>query len=153
MASINAQKVALRVKEKVSKGEKVNLGQLVIEQGYSKHIKRQPSKVTKTKSYQAIIVPFINRLEQHRDKLINELNARDLTKEEYRTLSESLDRMTKSINLLSGKATENIATTVNIVNYDNVDITQTNQPKFLAVNSVQTVDNSNLLDSKETVDN
>lgn len=87
---------------------------------YSPSIANQPQKVTQTASYKAVMEPYIRRLEKHRDKIMKAMEAKDLDLEDYRILSEAYDRMNKNMLLAQGKATENVATIVNIVRYDDL---------------------------------
>lgn len=124
MASLNAITVATKVKSMVEKGGKVNLGKAIREQGYSEACIANPSKVTGTKSYKAVMVPFLQRLERHRDRIMEAMEAKDLDLEDYRILSESYDRMTKNLNLLQGKSTDNVAVEVRMVSYDTSALVQ-----------------------------
>lgn len=109
MGSINAQRVAQKVAEKVRRNELVNLGQIIRETGYAKNVAEHPDRVTKTKSYKKAyeleIKPVLQQFEEHRQKILNAIAVKDLNAEEYRTLIGSLDIMTKNAQLLSGGAT------------------------------------------------
>jgi len=60
---------------------------------------------------QAELDPFINQLANHRQAVLNSLTRREaiLDGEDYKTLLTALDVTTKNHQLLSGKATENVA--------------------------------------------
>ena len=51
--------------------------------------------------------PFVQKLMDHREKVIERMQA-TLPKAQYHNLVESLDKLTKNIQLLSGKATDNV---------------------------------------------
>jgi hypothetical protein len=109
MGSINAQQVAMKVSGNIRKGKKVVLAEIIKEVGYSPSIADSPSLVTNTQSYKTALAletkPLLEQLEQHRQKILNELATRKLNKEEYRTLIGSLDIITRNTQLLSGGAT------------------------------------------------
>lgn len=106
MASENAKAVAMEVLEKVSNGKFVSKKEIIRNHGYAESIAKIPQKVTDTKSYQSVVSPFIQKLEKERDRLILEAQSRNLTEEDYKTLIEGIDKFTKNIELLSGRATE-----------------------------------------------
>ena len=91
MASENAKAVARNVIKKVGKGRNVVLGKEIAKQGYGKGIIKNPKKVTDTKSYQEEMTPFVNRLIKHREKVIEAMEGKDLTLEEYNVLVNSLN--------------------------------------------------------------
>lgn len=108
MSSINAENVAKTVIERVRKGKKVILGEIIESHGYAPSIATAPTKVTKTKSYQNAIKPLVNQLETERQAILNKLpEVRDDAS--YRDLIDGLDKITKNIQLLTGGATDNIA--------------------------------------------
>jgi hypothetical protein len=108
MSSINAETVALEVTKKVRNGKKVILGEIIRKQGYAQSVSTAPTKVTKTKSYQRVISPLVKQLEDERQAILDRLPA-VRNKAKYRDLTDGLDKVTKTIQLLTGRATENIA--------------------------------------------
>ena len=58
---------------------------------------------------QKALNPIVVRWEKERERITEALEGRDLDKEQYKTLTDSLDTLTKNIQLLGGKATENVA--------------------------------------------
>lgn len=114
MASTNAQAVAHKVVDKVRKGEKVNLGELISASGYSKNIAKQPTRITKQKAYQEIVTPVLQQLESERQRIITAMGKKNLGKEKYQTLVQSMDIITRNTQLLGGKATDNVAIQVSI---------------------------------------
>ena len=109
MSSTNAKTVAHKVIMKVRNGEKVVLGEIIRDAGYSTSISKQPSRIVKTQSYQKEIAPFVTRMEKLRDKVLLEMDKKDLDKEQFTALSNSLRNLTHDIQLTRGKSTENIA--------------------------------------------
>jgi hypothetical protein len=60
--------------------------------------------------------PFIQKMIDERDAAIAEMKKKR-GKAGYRDLTDATDKMTKNIQLLSGKETENSSVTVNVVDY------------------------------------
>lgn len=108
MASENAKQVAKKVSENLRKGKRVNLGKIIKETGYSKSTSESPTVVTETKSYQEEIKPILDLMVKERQRLINEMSGRELTKVQYESLTRALDLLTKNIQLLSDRPTENV---------------------------------------------
>ena len=108
MASENAKAVAQEVIQRVRKGTKVKLGEIVKKQGYSPWIAKHPDKVTKTKSYQDAVAPLLDQIEKERQRAISML-PKAIGKAKYRDLIDGIDKLTKNHQLLSGKATSNVA--------------------------------------------
>ena len=106
MASPNAIATAQDVSEAVRKGGQVVLGK-IIKKRYSLSTSKSPQRVTQTKSYQSVMKPIIEQLEEERQRAITMLRKK-ISKAQYHHLVEALDKMTKNIQLLSGKETENI---------------------------------------------
>lgn len=106
MASENAKAVAKEVIKRVRKGQKVKMGEIIENQGYSESVSKSPTKVSKTKSYQKEMKPVVNSLENIRNNLIIELeNRKDLSGERMKELVEMLNKLNHDIQLLSGGAT------------------------------------------------
>ncbi len=107
MASENARQVAKKVLETVGKGQKVNLGKIIKEVGYSESVSESPTKVTETMSFQNEMSPFIEKMIKERNRILQAMEEKDLTKVQYQHLAEVADKFTKNIQLLGGKPTEN----------------------------------------------
>ena len=114
MASLNATAVAHKVVEKVRKGEKIKMGEIILSQGYGRGIATHPHKVTRTKSYMAVMQNVVGAMEKQRARMLEAIGNKELSKEKLATLSSSLDILTKNIQLLSGKATENVAMVIEV---------------------------------------
>lgn len=115
--SINAELVAKDVLNAVKNRERINMYKIAIRNGYKPSTARNPTDITEQDDYKAIMIPALKRMETIRDKVLIALNDKDMSLEDSRVLKELLDSTTKNIQLLSGKATENTATTVNVINY------------------------------------
>ncbi len=107
MASEAAKAVAQEVIKVVSKGEIPNKEKIQIEKGYSKNSARS-YKAMNTKTFKREIAPFLTRLLQHRERVIEKMEE-TIDSAEYRDLSSSLERTTKVIQLVTGGSTENVA--------------------------------------------
>lgn len=107
MGSENAKAVALEVVETLRKSQKVNLGKIIREKGYSKSVSEAPQNVTETKSYQDIVEPFLEKMVRERDRIIQAMEQKNLSEVQYQHLAEVADKFTKNIQLLGGKPTEN----------------------------------------------
>jgi hypothetical protein len=66
--------------------------------------------ILKTKQYKEKMKPVVDQLIAERQRILNALIKKNLTKEEYKNLVDSLDKMTRNIQLLSGGATERVTT-------------------------------------------
>lgn len=108
MTSVNAQNVAKDVLESIGKGKKVKLGKIALKNGYSVNTADNPKLITDTKSYQKVVSPLVQQLEKERQAIMNRL-PKVRSKAKYRDLMDGLDKVTKTHQLLTGGATENIA--------------------------------------------
>ena len=140
MASENARAVAYKVVEMVGKGQKVDMGDILRSHGYSERVALKPDKVTKTKSYQSIVIPALKKMENVRGSALRALEKKDPNQEKYATLLSGVDILTKNIQLLSGRSTENIGI--------NIQISEAIANKYTDVSSKDTkaVDNNGMSD-------
>ena len=106
-SSENARAVAREVIDTVRRGKKVNKQEIQQRHGYTAS-SAKAMKATRTQTYQNEIKPYVKRLEDFREKILTELETKDLTKVKFRELSESLNKTTHDIQLLSGGSTENV---------------------------------------------
>lgn len=114
MGSLNAKAVALDALKMVENGGKVNHRSLALKHGYSDKVSRNPDRITRTKSYKSIMIPALKSMEQERNDIMIAMRGKDKTSEKYATLVSSYDILTKNIQLLSGKATENVAMVIEV---------------------------------------
>jgi hypothetical protein len=110
MASEAAKAVAHEVIKTVESGGRPVITTIAPKKGYSRRTAAS-GKIQKTKSYRAEIAPLVQRLEEERDAVIKRMKA-VRGKAKYRDLVDSVDKLTKNIQLLSGRATENVAAKV-----------------------------------------
>lgn len=107
MASIAAREVAKEVIREVRKGKIPNLQKIQRKHGYSKESAKS-MKATRTIAYKNETKLVVEAMERERNRIISELSSKDLSKEKYRDLIDGLDKITKNVQLLSGKATDNV---------------------------------------------
>ena len=103
MASQAAKAVAREVLEVIGKGEIANISEIAPKHGYAKSTAIS-GEVQKTKSYQEEIEPVIEMLMVERKRAIT-LMHKKISKAKYRDLVESIDKLTKNIQLLTGGRT------------------------------------------------
>ena|SRR3990167_2835867 len=108
MASETAKAVAQDVIAARKKGGRIIMGKIVEKRGYAKSIITHPRRVTKTKSFQKEIKPFLDRLIGLRNKIITAMESRDISQERFTELGRTLQGITHDIQLISGGATETI---------------------------------------------
>lgn len=107
MASEAAKAVAHEVIRQVESGGRPVITKIAPRKGYSPRTAHS-GKIQKTASYQSVIKPLVQRLEEERDAVVDRMKAtRDKAK--YRDLIDGLDKITKNIQLLTGGSTANVA--------------------------------------------
>lgn len=107
MISVRAKAVAMEVSDAIGKKQPVDLGKIIRKQGYSKSTSKTPKRVTETKSYKAVMKPIVEQLEEERQRAV-ELLKGQISKAKYRDLVDGVDKLTKNIQLLTGKETERV---------------------------------------------
>lgn len=117
MASKNAKLAALKVLERLGKGQKIVLGHILREVGYADNTADNPKGVTETETYKSVVNPVVTAMEKERDRTMVALATKNHKREKYRDLMDGLDKLTKNIQLLSGKETERAALIIETVNY------------------------------------
>lgn len=83
--------------------------QALREADYSEAVIQQPAKVFNSLGFRRIAEPLIKRLEIERERALV-LMSKKIAKATYRDLADSVDKLTKNIQLLSGGATETALT-------------------------------------------
>lgn len=106
MASEDAKNVAKEVLETIGKNKKVKLGEIIRKNGYSPKTSLTPKLVTETKSFQETVEPIVNQMIKERQRLMKAIASKSLNKVAYKDSVNSLDTLTKNIQLLSGRATD-----------------------------------------------
>ena len=108
--SLRAEAVAHDMIAAVRRGEFPQVTKLAVARGYSK-ASAENGKVTRTKSYKRVMLPFLKKLEIERDRAIDKLKDR-VEWASYRDLVDGIDKLTKNHRLLENKSTDNIAIAV-----------------------------------------
>jgi hypothetical protein len=106
--------VAQKVLGKMGKGEKVSIGAIAREVGYSPLTANNPETITNTKSYRDVVEPFVAKMIKERDRIIDAMSRKDLGEVQFNHLTDSVDKLTKNIQLLNGNATEKQVININI---------------------------------------
>jgi hypothetical protein len=106
MASLAAKRVAMEVLETIGKGKIPNVSKIAVRNGYSQKT-AYSGIVQKTETYKAEIESFLERLQKQRDKVLRAMDDKDLDRESYKVLSDSLQKLTHDSQLLSGGKTVN----------------------------------------------
>lgn len=75
--------------------------------GYGAGYAKNPSKLRKTKAWKETMEPVLKRLEKARDQAIERMEA-TVNEADYGQVSAGVERLTKQIQLISGKPTENV---------------------------------------------
>lgn len=107
MGSINAENVAKEVLVTIGKGKKPSVRAIAPKFGYSPKTAGS-GLIQKTKSYRRVLKPLVDQLEAERQAIMARL-PKVRNKAKYRDLMDGLDKVTKTHQLLTGGATENVA--------------------------------------------
>lgn len=103
--SLMAKAVAKEVIEKVKSGKRVSVGKIMEKHGYSPSTAKNPKQVTEQQSYKEEIDPFLQKLIEERDAIIEAMPGKR-GRANYMVLSIALQGIVKNVELLSGKPTE-----------------------------------------------
>ena len=110
MASENAKAIAEEVLGNLGKCEKVSVLKIAVKRGMKKKYANS-GQIQKTKTYRETIEknkkPILEQLFEERNRAIKALKGK-ISKAKYRDLTDAIDKLTKNIQLLSGKPTENL---------------------------------------------
>lgn len=115
MGSVAAKAVADEVIRTVRKGKKPNISKIAVKHGYSP-ASAKASKPQKTKAYQEVMIPFVEKLAERREKALNAITDKKLKSTSARNLASIVDVLTKNHQLLTGGATSNVAIGVRRLN-------------------------------------
>lgn len=118
--SVNGKAVADDVIAHLRNGKKVNMQRIQKAHGYS-DTSAKAMMATRTKSYKETIFDYVKSMESLRDKTIKALHSHDLTKAKLFDLNLLLKNLNHDIQLIRGKATENITTRASVVVYGSDD--------------------------------
>src|SRR5690349_1708465 len=96
MASIDAKLVAEDVKKRILDGSKITMSEIMENRGYAEATLKNPKNVTETESYKSVMQPFAERLKREIERIQTAMEGKDLDKEQYKTLTESLDKLNRN---------------------------------------------------------
>lgn len=124
--SLKAVNLANDVITKLKAKERINLKELSVANGYSLK-SALAQKGVRTKTYQSLVVPVIDRMKRLHEKALISLDNRDLDKERIDSVVNLAKQMVHDSQLLSGKSTENVANNIVIFGEDDFLATQVNR--------------------------
>lgn len=107
MASVAAAKVAQEVLGTLGTKKRPNITKIAIKNGYTPKTANSGA-VQATKTYKRIVLPYAQRLQKHQEKILKAMEAKDLSYEDYKTLTDSLAKVTHDVQLLTGGSTANV---------------------------------------------
>jgi hypothetical protein len=87
-------------------GSTKTMGELLKEAGYSESIQKNPYLILQSDAVKEGINEVAEQIESLRSKALTELQARDLSGEQYRDVIKAVDVLTKNHQLLTGGETE-----------------------------------------------
>jgi hypothetical protein len=104
------RKPSLRTKKAVAilASEGGSVANALRKAGFAPGSIRNPQVMTKTEVWKQEAQPYLDRLTAMREKILAEMENKDLRGERFKTLSESLQRTNHDVQLLSGGRTENV---------------------------------------------
>lgn len=103
-----SKEVAEKVLANVRAGKHSNMTKIQLEAGFTPK-SAKALRATKTKIYQATVIPVLEGLKAIQLKAINNIISRDFEKEKLKDVNDSLKIVNHDVLLLEGKSTENIA--------------------------------------------
>lgn len=107
ITSENARAVAVEVVDKVGKGRKINLGEIIRDHGYSDSVSKSPAKVTRTKSYKNTILELLNSMQREAIQIV-EIIGTKRNKASFRDLIDGMEKTVKGITLLQQSTPKNL---------------------------------------------
>jgi hypothetical protein len=108
MSSLRGAEVAREVLRNIGNNRRPQITKIAIAKGYTPETARTGIP-QRTKSYKAVMSLAVSKMEEERNRILDAMSARNLTKVQYNHLVDAMDKTTKNIQLLSGRSTENIA--------------------------------------------
>lgn len=121
MSSLAAANVAKEVLGTLGKGKRPSVRAIAPKHGYTPGTANSGA-IQKTKSYKRVVSPVIDAMLKARDKALKELNDKDLTIVNYDSLITGINKLTHDIQILGGKATENIAIVLSVEDRAKLDL-------------------------------
>jgi dihydroxyacetone kinase-like predicted kinase len=103
-----AKRTALDVLENTGKGKKVSVKALAIKNGASLGYAHS-GDIQKNKEYQDVMNTALDKMTKIRERSLDALLDKDMSKERYQTLVQGVSTLTHDTQLLSGGKTENVS--------------------------------------------
>jgi hypothetical protein len=97
--------VVKKISENIRNKKIKNKGEILRESGYSNEVSKKPKQVLESKGVKEELKPFVDEMISERNRAIKAMKIKDLDKVQYEKLSDVIDKLTKNIQLLSGKET------------------------------------------------
>lgn len=107
MSTLKQKKAVARLLE-----NRGNVSKSMKEAGYSDAMAKNPQVFTRSVGFQEEAASFLKDIIKERNRLIAEMTTRQLTKVQYKDMTDCMDKLTKNIQLLSGGKTANDAITI-----------------------------------------
>jgi len=85
-----------------------NLGKAMKDAQYADNTAKNPKNLTDSLGFKELTKPIIEQLEKKRQEAIDAMTGKKIKAEKAKDLTDIIDKLTKNIQLLGGKATENI---------------------------------------------
>lgn len=118
MATPKQEKLIKIVLENLGSLDKTKtLGEMLKEAGYSEAMQKNPQMVFESQTIKDGLASVIDDLELLRKQALDELKARDISKERYSDIVKGIDTFTKNHQLLTGGDTEKQNISIEVVNY------------------------------------
>jgi len=108
-ANERQKKVAIELIKNIKNNPVVNASELLETVGYTRNTARHKQKtIIQSKGVQNELRPVLKKLIEKRELVIKALTGEKIEAEKAKDLVDMLDKLTKNIELLSGRPTENI---------------------------------------------
>lgn len=123
MLTILQQRAIKGTKKALVENGRINKGEILRDAGYSEAIQTVPGKVFDSPTIKKELDPFIEKMIRVRDRALDEMETKDLTKVRYDHLTRSVDLLNKNIQLMNGGPTSREA--LNIMSFRDADDSDT----------------------------
>ncbi len=101
------KKLAKLISVNIGREHPLTMEEMMLKAGYSKSQARRQTGVVDSDGLQQELKPVVDELTEHRKSIIKRMK-RTLGKAKYRDAVDGLDKVTKNIELLSGRATDRV---------------------------------------------
>jgi phage terminase small subunit len=100
-----------------------NVSKSMREVGYSKNFSKNPQTLLESDGFKEAAFDYLKELEEQKKMTIKRLKE-EMPEAKFGELSQHLDRVTKNIELLEGRNTENSGITIKTIHYGGDDSAQ-----------------------------